>query len=63
MGKTISKGGIVVFESTMYPRVTEEGCLPVVLCEGEYKHEGGENHPEPHEHREMDGAKKVMLTC
>lgn len=30
VGKVISKGDIVVYESTVYPRVTEEECLPVV---------------------------------
>lgn len=30
VGKVISKGDIVVYESTVYPVVTEEECLPVV---------------------------------
>ena len=30
MGKVISKGDIVVYESTVYPGVTEEECIPVV---------------------------------
>jgi len=30
VGKVISKGDIVVYESTVYPGVTEEVCLPVV---------------------------------
>ena len=30
IGKIISKGDIVVYESTVYPGVTEEECLPVV---------------------------------
>ena len=30
VGKVISKGHIVVYESTVYPGVTEEECLPVV---------------------------------
>lgn len=30
LGKVISKGDIVVYESTVYPGVTEEECLPVV---------------------------------
>lgn len=30
MGKVIAKGDIVVYESTVYPGVTEEECLPVV---------------------------------
>jgi UDP-N-acetyl-D-galactosamine dehydrogenase len=30
VGKVISKGGVVIYESTVYPGVTEEICLPVV---------------------------------
>jgi len=30
VGRVISKGGVVVYESTVYPGVTEEFCLPVV---------------------------------
>ncbi len=30
MGKVISKGDIVIYESTVYPGATEEDCLPVV---------------------------------
>lgn len=30
IGKVISKGDIVVFESTVYPGVTEEKCMPVI---------------------------------
>lgn len=30
VGKVISKGNIVVYESTVYPGVTEEECLPIV---------------------------------
>lgn len=30
IGKVISKGDIVVYESTVYPGVTEDECLPVV---------------------------------
>ena len=30
VGKVISKGNIVIFESTVYPGVTEEECIPVV---------------------------------
>ena len=30
IGKVIKKGDIVVYESTVYPGVTEEECLPVV---------------------------------
>jgi UDP-N-acetyl-D-galactosamine dehydrogenase len=30
VGKVISRGGIVVYESTVYPGATEEDCIPVV---------------------------------
>ena len=30
IGKVISKGDVVVFESTVYPGVTEEECMPVI---------------------------------
>ena len=30
VGKVISKGDIVVYESTVYPGVTEDECIPVV---------------------------------
>lgn len=30
VGKVISKGNIVIYESTVYPGVTEEKCIPVV---------------------------------
>lgn len=30
VGKVVSKGDIVVYESTVYPGVTEEECLPVI---------------------------------
>jgi UDP-N-acetyl-D-galactosamine dehydrogenase len=30
VGKVLSKGDIVVYESTVYPGVTEEECLPIV---------------------------------
>jgi len=30
VGKVIPKGGIVIYESTVYPGVTEEFCLPIV---------------------------------
>ena len=32
VGRVISKGDIVVYESTVYPGVTEETCLPTVEC-------------------------------
>ena len=30
VGKVISKGGVVIYESTVYPGVTEDICLPIV---------------------------------
>src|ERR1019366_3423050 len=30
MGKVVKKGDYIVFESTVYPRCTEEDCLPVI---------------------------------
>jgi len=30
VGKVISKGGVVIYESTVYPGVTEEICVPIV---------------------------------
>ena len=30
VGKVIQKGGVVIYESTVYPGVTEEICLPIV---------------------------------
>lgn len=30
VGKAISKGGVVIYESTVYPGATEEDCVPVV---------------------------------
>ena len=30
VGKVIAKGGVVIYESTVYPGVTEDVCLPVV---------------------------------
>jgi UDP-N-acetyl-D-glucosamine/UDP-N-acetyl-D-galactosamine dehydrogenase len=30
VGKVISKGGVVIYESTVYPGATEEDCIPVV---------------------------------
>lgn len=37
VGKVISKGDIVIYESTVYPGVTEEECLPVVEQESGLK--------------------------
>ena len=30
VGKVISKGDVVIYESTVYPGVTEEVCVPVI---------------------------------
>jgi UDP-N-acetyl-D-galactosamine dehydrogenase len=38
VGKVISKGDIVVYESTVYPGVTEEECIPVVERESGFKY-------------------------
>lgn len=38
IGKVISKGDIVVYESTVYPGVTEEVCIPVVEKVSGYKY-------------------------
>lgn len=38
VGKVISKGDIVVYESTVYPGVTEEECIPVVEKISELKY-------------------------
>ena len=37
IGKVISKGDVVVYESTVYPGVTEEECIPVVEKESGMK--------------------------
>lgn len=37
VGKVISNGDIVVYESTVYPGVTEEECLPIVEKESKLK--------------------------
>jgi len=37
VGKVISKGDIVVYESTVYPGVTEDDCIPVIEAESGLK--------------------------
>ncbi|MDD2476369.1 MAG: nucleotide sugar dehydrogenase [Dysgonamonadaceae bacterium] len=37
LGKNLTKGSIVVFESTVYPGVTEENCLPILEKESGLK--------------------------
>lgn len=38
IGKNLSKGSIVVYESTVYPGVTEEVCIPILEEESGLKH-------------------------
>ena len=74
VGKVISKGDIVVYESTVYPGVTEDECIPVV----KKGHPGARlGHPNPrvhiqgelsrraqHEgHRHLQGAEGVQCEC
>lgn len=37
LGRNLSKGAIVVFESTVYPGVTEDVCVPILECESGLK--------------------------
>lgn len=37
VGKVISKGNIVIFESTVYPGATEEDCIPIIEKESSLK--------------------------
>ena len=37
IGKNLSKGAIVIFESTVYPGVTEEICVPIMEYESDLK--------------------------
>jgi len=37
VGKIISKGAIIIFESTVYPGVTEKVCAPIISRESGYK--------------------------
>ena len=38
IGKNLSKGSIVVYESTVYPGVTEDVCIPILEAESGLKH-------------------------
>lgn len=38
IGKNLSKGSIVVYESTVYPGVTEDICIPILEAESGLKH-------------------------
>lgn len=37
LGRNLSKGSIVVYESTVYPGVTEEICIPILESESRFK--------------------------
>jgi UDP-N-acetyl-D-glucosamine/UDP-N-acetyl-D-galactosamine dehydrogenase len=37
IGKVIQSGGVVIYESTVYPGATEEDCIPVIECESGLK--------------------------
>ena len=37
VGRNLTKGSIVVFESTVYPGVTEEECIPILEAESGLK--------------------------
>ena len=37
LGRNLAKGSIVVFESTVYPGVTEDVCVPILECESGLK--------------------------
>ena len=37
IGRNLSKGSIIVFESTVYPGVTEDICIPIIEKESEIK--------------------------
>lgn len=37
VGRNLSKGSIVVYESTVYPGVTEDVCVPILECESGLK--------------------------
>ena len=37
MGRNLAKGSVVVFESTVYPGVTEEICVPILERESGLK--------------------------
>jgi len=39
VGKVISKGGIVIYESTVYPGCTEDDCIPVVEKTSQLKYQ------------------------
>jgi UDP-N-acetyl-D-glucosamine/UDP-N-acetyl-D-galactosamine dehydrogenase len=69
VGKNLSKGSIVVFESTVYPGVTEDICLPILEQEsglklGDFKigYSPERINPGDHEHT-VDKIVKVVSGC
>jgi UDP-N-acetyl-D-galactosamine dehydrogenase len=69
VGENLSKGAIVVFESTVYPGVTEEICLPILEEEsgmklGDFKigYSPERINPGDHEHT-VDKIVKVVSGC
>jgi UDP-N-acetyl-D-galactosamine dehydrogenase len=69
VGENLSKGSIVVFESTVYPGVTEEVCLPILeeksgLKLGDFKigYSPERINPGDHEHT-VDKITKVVSGC
>ncbi|MGA2221046.1 MAG: nucleotide sugar dehydrogenase [Verrucomicrobiia bacterium] len=69
VGENLSKGSIVIFESTVYPGVTEEICLPILeeksgLKLGEFKigYSPERINPGDHEHT-VDKIVKIVSGC
>ena len=69
VGENLSKGAIVVFESTVYPGVTEEVCLPILeeksgLKLGDFKigYSPERINPGDHEHT-VDKIVKIVSAC
>jgi UDP-N-acetyl-D-galactosamine dehydrogenase len=69
VGENLSKGSIVIFESTVYPGVTEEVCLPILeeksgLKLGDFKigYSPERINPGDHEHT-VDKIVKIVSGC
>jgi len=69
VGENLSKGAIVIFESTVYPGVTEETCVPILekksgLKFGEFKvgYSPERINPGDHEHT-VDKIVKIVSGC
>jgi UDP-N-acetyl-D-galactosamine dehydrogenase len=69
VGENLSKGSIVIFESTVYPGVTEEVCLPILeeksgLKLGDFKigYSPERINPGDHEHT-VDKVVKIVSGC